>query len=72
VNDHFGKIVFSAKYLKSLQSDFSLYLKKCMKAVDNTSDSKKLVKLLNHKKIFSCVWLLPSAKYLLALPEQLK
>lgn len=65
MEESFSKILYNEKYATKLKSSFSVFLDKCEKATINGSDSKKLFKLVQHKKLFSCVWLLPSADDLL-------
>ena len=65
VNDHYGKIPINTSYMKTLKSSFDAYKHKCNRAVDKGNDQSKLNQLLTHKKLFSAVWLLPSADILL-------
>lgn len=65
VQGPFGKVLYNEEYLNTLKSSFNVFLKKCIKATASEGESKKLFKLIQHKKLFSCVWLLSSAEDLL-------
>ena len=55
----FSQVMFDERYMGKLKSDFETYRRKCERAV--TGEVRKLSKLLEHKKMFSVVWLIDSA-----------
>jgi hypothetical protein len=60
VQDVYGRDHFEVAYLEKIKSSLDAYLKKVRNATDKGDDQQKLSQLLNNKKLFSAVWLLPS------------
>jgi hypothetical protein len=59
IKEGLKKTLYNEPYLKKLQNSFEQYKKKVQQALCSVEDLK-LSKLLQHKKMFSPVWLVCS------------